>query len=312
MSDFSICKKILYLAIHQDGIVDRILNDRITPDHFIDAAKSRESKILSRIFKLVVDYFEKSSGSLMSDEVFHDKIENTNMDSKLQKDVIAEWISIKEHEATNDDLFHLLEQIKQDYASRLLDESLSKLQDNLVNKGLSESVAQMQIDLDKIHNEFVSIQTERIKLDITERADQFAEEYMYRFRNKDKFQGIPSGILDIDEQSFGWMPAQLVVFLAPTAGGKSVQLLNCALTANRVANKNVLYFSFEMGAWDCELRTISNILEVPYNRLLSQSLSDVEMKALFDSYKEIKGAYFEYDVNVDDPTPQYEIGRAHV
>lgn len=298
-------KKILFLVITQTGALDKVLAERVGPEHFVDINESKESKILSKIFKLVCDYYISSSGSLVTNEVFTNIINNSQIKPGLKTEIIETWLEIKKFPTDQNDLHFLVQELKENRASMLLDDAISKLQTNLSEKDLKEAVISLQSDLDTVTYEFESIDTERTNFDILKRADAFAKEYMHRLNNIDSFKGIPCGIPDIDEQTLGWYPGQLVVFVAPTSGGKSVQLLNCAINANRMADKKVLYFSFEMDAYHCELRTISNMLNIPYWKLKSHTLTDYEFNKMIDDYNSISGAYFEYDVNINDPTPEY-------
>ena len=102
------------------------------------------------------------------------------------------------------------------------------------------------------------------------------------------------------------MPGQIVVFMAPSSGGKSVMLLNSAIHANEFCNKKILYMSFEMNSWLCLLRHVSLAFEIPYNILKDTALDGEEFKKIINLLNEKRGKpYFEYDVNMEDPTPEY-------
>jgi hypothetical protein len=63
---------------------------------------------------------------------------------------------------------------------------------------------------------------------------------------------------------------------------------------------------FEMNSWICLLRHVSLQFEIPYSQLKDNNLSPDELKAVIDGLSNSKdGAYFEYDVNMEDPTPEY-------
>ena len=299
-------KKILKLAISEHGIIDKLLEQKISKEHFHDSHKTKESKILANIFNMAVSYSNESSGSLLTNDVFTSKINELNASDDLKSDILSEWMDIQKSTSSNDDFHQFIQELKTNHASKLLDSELSVLQQNLKEKGLKTAVSTFQLGLDKINNEFSLYDTEKKVIDISNRADEFAREYNLRFSNKDKYKGITFGIPDIDDATFGIFPGQVVVLLAPSSGGKSVQMMNWAIHANKVCKKKVLYFSFEMDAWLCELRHISNLFEVPYWKIKSQSLSEIELKALFDTYSYNNGQeYFEYDVNIEDPTPEY-------
>jgi hypothetical protein len=129
-------------------------------------------------------------------------------------------------------------------------------------------------------------------------------------RDPNLYRGVECGLKVIDEKTFGWMGGQLIVLLAPSSGGKSVQLLNWAHYAHSVQNKNVLYFSFEMDLWQCMLRHISLAYQVPYSALKGMNLTPNELTQLTEEIrKQQGGAYFEYDVSLEDPTPEYVESR---
>jgi hypothetical protein len=92
---------------------------------------------------------------------------------------------------------------------------------------------------------------------------------------------------------------------APSSGGKSIQLLNWAYYAHITQGKNILYFSFEMSLWQCLLRHLSLAYQIPYETLKSLSLDTPELTTLIAKMKGVDGGpYFEYNVNMDDATPE--------
>jgi hypothetical protein len=164
----------------------------------------------------------------------------------------------------------------------------------------------MQDNLELIQEQKNEIGADRHSFDITQSANFFKEEYDKRINHPELFKGINCGISNIDSMTFGWLPGQIVVFLAPSSGGKSVMLLNAALHANKQCGKKVLYMSFEMNSWLCLLRHVSLSYEIPYSQLKDTNLSPDEIKIIIDGLSDSQnGAYFEYDVNMEDPTPEY-------
>jgi replicative DNA helicase len=304
MSELKNTKKIVKLCLDTPECIDQFSASKITPDHLIDQAESRESKILSKIYNLVQQYFVSSGGSGLTDEVFNDRIAGASIKEQLKADIIAQWVELKGVKVRKDDLHHLVEECKSDYANKKLNESLSNLREDLTEKGIQESIQRLQRSLEVVNQEFIALDTEKTNFDLRTRGRQFIEEYLARFVNKD-FDGIPSGIDSLDEKTGGWFPNQLNVFVAPTSGGKSVQLM-CSAIAGHAAGNNVLYFSFEMDGWVCELRHLSNIFGIPFNDLKRMTIDDKTRDDLFARYSDYKSDYyFEYDVSIEDPTPEY-------
>lgn len=64
--------------------------------------------------------------------------------------------------------------------------------------------------------------------------------------------------------------------------------------------------SFEMNSWLCLLRHLSLLYNIPYSQIKGNSLLPEEIEKIKDGLSRLKdGPYFEYDVNMEDPTPEY-------
>jgi hypothetical protein len=64
--------------------------------------------------------------------------------------------------------------------------------------------------------------------------------------------------------------------------------------------------SFEMNSWLCLLRHLSLTYEIPYSQIKDVNLSPEDLKKIIQGMKKQSGGpYFEYDVNMEDPTPEY-------
>ena len=96
--------------------------------------------------------------------------------------------------------------------------------------------------------------------------------------------GIPSGLHRVDQMTYGWQPADLIVIAARTSVGKTA--FGCELALNALKNdKKVLFFSLEMKAESVMQRLISNLSEVPLGYIVDQTarLEDVDKyKAAMD------------------------------
>jgi replicative DNA helicase len=216
------------------------------------------------------------------------------------------WQEVEDYDVNENDLHSVVYQLKDNKCLSLLGEMLTDGNEKLSSEGLKSSIASIEKHLDIINNEMAEFSADIQTLDVSESAEYFAAEYSKRIDHPELFQGIPCGLENIDSRTFGWLPGQIIVFLAPSSGGKSVFLLNSAIHANTKANKKVLYMSFEMNSWLCMLRHISLQYEIPYSKIKNVSLEKEQLKNLINKMKKTKdGPYFEYDVNMEDPTPEY-------
>jgi hypothetical protein len=216
------------------------------------------------------------------------------------------WADIESIDTDPNNLHEVIHQIKNRHCLRILKDMFADGLNELETTGVSGAVNIIQEKLEKINEQMNEFASDIHNIDVSESAEYFKEEYIKRVQQPELFHGIPCGLENIDKRTFGFLPGQIIVFLAPSSGGKSVMLLNAAVHANTVAKKNVLYMSFEMNSWLCMLRHISLQYEIPYNQLKNVELSKQELNKLIEKMQSKKdGPYFEYDVNMEDPTPDY-------
>lgn len=67
-------------------------------------------------------------------------------------------------------------------------------------------------------------------------------------KNKDPFSGVPSGFIDIDRETLGWQPSDLVILAARPAMGKTAFVLTMARNIAVNYDRPVAFFSLEMSA----------------------------------------------------------------
>lgn len=286
--------------------MDKLLSRKITKDHFDFANDGDKVCYTSSLFKLIHDYWMESGGLLFTSFVLESKLEKYKVTEKNRTKLLSLWADIQDTDINENDFYELTSQLKDKRCNKFLTDTLFELNEKIKENGVDSSVDVLRKGLDLIQTEKNEIGSDKQSFDIRDAADYYKTEYEKRIKNPELFKGIDCGLSNIDAKTMGWMPGQIIVFLAPSSGGKSVMLLNSAMHANLVDNKNVLYLSFEMSDWLCLLRHISLQFEIPYSQLKSNNLAPDELKTVIDGLNSIKdGAYFEYDVNMEDPTPEY-------
>jgi replicative DNA helicase len=285
--------------------LDKTLSRQITDDHFCFIEENEKSCYTKALFKLIKKYSEECGG-LLTTFVLESKLNEINAKPKIKGNFFALWEEIQAIDIDENDLHELLSLFKHRRSLRLMSKMFTEGMETLSENGLDDSLKKIQQNLEEIHNEKSETGADRHNFDVIESSDYFLNEYNKRIDHPELFKGISCGLGNIDTKTFGWMPGQIVVFMAPSSGGKSVMLLNSAVHAHRECKKNVLYMSFEMNSWLCLLRHISLTFEVPYSALKDNALAPDEIKKIINGLNNQKdGAYFEYDVNMEDPTPEY-------
>jgi len=286
--------------------MDKMLSRQIGLEHFDYVSDGDKNSYTNALFKLVLDYWSESGGSLFTSLVLESKMNAYKLSERQRGKLLTLWQEVSDAEIDDNDFHEISTQLKNRRCLKLLSKMFTEGHEKLSSEGLTSTVQVIQENLDQIQVQMNEIGGDRHNFDITQSSDFFRTEYDKRIKHPELFKGINCGVSNIDEKTFGWLPGQIVVFLAPSSGGKSVMLLNAAMHANKVCNKKVLYMSFEMNSWLCLLRHVSLSFEIPYSVLKDNNLAPDELKDIINGLDASKdGAFFEYDVNMEDPTPEY-------
>ena len=108
--------------------------------------------------------------------------------------------------------------------------------------------------------------------------------------------GIPSGFVDLDNKTLGFLPGQLIVVAARPAMGKSAFALNLLTNAALKSNKSVVYFSLEMGKEELVNRILASEAMVDSNKIRSGKLEDEDWISLTNA----SGVLSEAKIILDD------------
>ncbi len=107
--------------------------------------------------------------------------------------------------------------------------------------------------------------------------------------------GLSSGFSGIDKITSGWQNSDLIIIAARPAMGKTAFVLSMAL--NMALNGDpVAVFSLEMSDLQLTNRLISNVCEMPGEKIRSGKLTDMEWNQLLHRLERLKGA----PIYVDD------------
>ncbi|MBQ8299972.1 MAG: replicative DNA helicase [Clostridia bacterium] len=113
---------------------------------------------------------------------------------------------------------------------------------------------------------------------------------------EDGVVGIPSGFIDLDNRTLGFMPGQLVIVAARPAMGKSAFALNILANASIRAKKSVVYFSLEMSKEELTSRILASEAMVDSTKIRSGKLEDEDWISLTNA----SGTLSEAKIILDD------------
>jgi replicative DNA helicase len=298
--------KILKCITAFDNAIYIVSERALQEYHFKTKEPGIAQSLTGKIFKLSQEYAETTGGYKLTETVLETLLQKKNISEQTQAKFISLWYEIVDTDATLDDLPMLVQLMKDRQCKVLLNEMFEKNATLVENDNIKGAMVNMLECMNGMNDEQDEFQKEKESFDMAEASEFFFKEYDERLNNPDLFKGITCGMSQIDQKTLGFYPSQLIVVLAPSSGGKSVQMLNWAIHANTVCKKNVLYFSFEMSSWLCKLRHACLLGEINYEKVKGLRMSAEEKKILEDKFKDTNnGPYFEYEVSFEDPTPEF-------
>ncbi|MBO4977223.1 MAG: replicative DNA helicase [Muribaculaceae bacterium] len=107
--------------------------------------------------------------------------------------------------------------------------------------------------------------------------------------------GLSSGFTEIDRITSGWQNSDLIIIAARPAMGKTAFVLSMALNI-ALDNNPVAVFSLEMSDLQLTNRLISNVCEMPGEKIKSGQISTLEWQQILHRIERLKGA----PIYVDD------------
>ena len=98
--------------------------------------------------------------------------------------------------------------------------------------------------------------------------------------NSGGLTGVPTGYVKLDEKTSGWQSSDLVIIAGRPAMGKTSFALSLAKNIAVDNGIPIAFFSLEMNNVQLVNRLISNVCEIPGNKMLNGQLSDDEWDRL--------------------------------
>lgn len=107
---------------------------------------------------------------------------------------------------------------------------------------------------------------------------------------KDGLSGLKSGFTKLDKMTSGWQNSDLIIIAARPAMGKTAFVLSMAKNIAVDFKQPIAVFSLEMSNVQLVNRLISNVCEIPSEKIKSGQLADYEWQQLDIKLNELIGA----------------------
>ena len=165
------------------------------------------------------------------------------------------------------------------------------------------------VDVDDLMQEaeggLFDISQQNLKKDYTQINPVITEAYKLMQKaaaRSDGLSGLESGFKKLDKITSGWQDSDLIIVAARPAMGKTAFVLSMAKNIAVNFKKPVAFFSLEMSNVQLVNRLISNVCEIPSDKIKSGQLADYEWQQLDFKLRELLDA----PLYVDD-TPSLSI-----
>lgn len=107
--------------------------------------------------------------------------------------------------------------------------------------------------------------------------------------NSGGLTGVPTGYTKLDEKTSGWQSSDLVIIAGRPAMGKTSFALSLAKNIAVDYQVPIAFFSLEMNSVQLVNRLISNVCEIPGNKMLNGQLSPDEWERFDKNIRKLQG-----------------------
>jgi replicative DNA helicase len=297
---------VIKSAVTDKTTIPKLKIEGLTADYFVWKEAGKSKSPTEWLFSMALDYHTRSGGSLLTSNVVASEMISKGLKDDQRGKMMLLWQEIQDTDIDPNDLYLYIQQMKHDRFIKVFAEMQGKSHDVLASEGEEAAVKKLReyaFELERIKKGNSSDEA----CDYTQAAEimqRIVEEA--RAASAKGELGIKSGFKYLDEVTFGFMPEELIVFVAPSGGGKSTQLLNIAIHAHDIQGMNVLYFSLELGRTKTLRRHSACLFGISHNSLRSGEVSDSDLRRIIDGMNQRKdGAYFIYDYTDDQVTAEY-------
>lgn len=177
-------------------------------------------------------------------------------------------------------------------------------------KSITEAAYAQNIEvnevIDQAEQSILSIRESTAKkgiLSLKELSSLAVQRYAELIENKNPVTGVPSGFFDLDKNTAGFQPGELIIIAARPSMGKTAFTLNIAAHVGLKENQPVAFFSLEMGAEQLFSRLIGSYAEIDLSKLRSGAIKAED----YNKLTQAAGCLAEAPMYIDE-TPSLSIG----
>ncbi len=239
------------------------------------------NKNLQKIYTSCIEIY--NSGKIPDIISISDKLKNKISTDFLADIIIKSSTNIQEHSLLLKEYLMRRELIN---GRRLLDKAYDINEDIFNILGSVSSLTDNIAKNSKIKNYYSITQVITKSLQNIEQAS----------KNTNSITGIPTGFSYLDKLTNGFNKGELIILAARPGMGKTTLALNFLTTAANF-NKQVLFFSLEMGATEIGYKILSNTSKLDHDRIKKGKLTNKEYNKI---HKDISNTVNNNNIIIDD------------
>ena len=188
---------------------------------------------------------------------------------------------IFQKEVDRAEVCHITDKIKHYYMLRVAHNGAIVI-GKILNNG--QDINQIRNAIADLHSDITFDDNQILQSEWSSNTDSFINELILRNQNPGKYRGVPTGIAEWDEHTFGLLPEEFGCILLPSGKGKTCFVLMVALH-NALIGNNTLLLTIESSKFAMERRLHSSLSGVPHEVLRKANFTEEDIKKILSAQK---------------------------
>lgn len=246
----------------------------LTPDHLYDP---RHQTIFETIHRMYMNYLPVDMVTVINELKKEGKLAAAGGDHYI--------IDLTTGVSSSANVEYYVRVIQEKYILR----SLIGISSDVIDNSYKESTDVFEL-LENAEKSFFDITNGTIKkgFDDAKKLVKEAIETIKSLKDKEGLSGVPSGFTALDKETGGWQNSDLIIIAARPAMGKTAFVLSMAKNMAIDYNIPVAIFNLEMSSVQLVKRLMSNVCEIPGEKLKTGRLESHEWVQLDTKLKDFE------------------------
>lgn len=145
--------------------MERLLTRQVGAEHFDYISENDKISYTNALYKLIVDYYKSSGGSLLTTYVLESKMIEHNVKDRSKAKLFTLWSEISDVDVDDNDLHEIVSLLKNKHCNKIFSDMLTQVGVNYDDGKLDSSLDILSKGLEAISSEKNEIATDRHNFD---------------------------------------------------------------------------------------------------------------------------------------------------